>query len=223
MGLTQRLGLSRYQADEFYAEALEHYQNEDYKAAIEAISQAITLLPLNSEYHAARGLFHMEDGDTDAARENYQHALKLHEGEVLANYGMGVLSFNAKQWEESRAWFHKARAVNPMQAETPYYIAITYHREQDNATAKTYMELALELLEAADDKRRVAARRWIREFESLIKQAQFDTPEPAPKQATLPLLDSDKAPLSREELTDTVRRSQLTAALSRDEESDAEG
>lgn len=205
MGFSQRLGLSRYEADLFYSEALDHYQKEDYKAAIDAISQAITLLPLNSEYQATRGLFYMEKGNKKEARANYEAALKLHEGEVLANYGMGVLAFEDKDWDAARAWFAKARAVNPTQVEVPYYIALTYHREQDNTTAKTYMELALQLMEDANDKRKTVARRWIKEFEKLIKQAQYPD-EPEPVQKELPL-DGEAlgVRVSREELADNKK------------------
>lgn len=184
--LSQRIGLTRFEADEYYAKALEAYEKNQLDEAITHIDFALTLLPQNSEYHAVRGLFFMEDGNSDPARESFTAALNLHEAELLANYGMGVLAFRDKQWDEAREWFNKARTVNPTQVELPYYLALVYHRQQDNKTAKAYMEQALELMEDAGDKRRSSAKRWLREFDKLIKEAETIREE-KPTQRELPI------------------------------------
>ncbi|MEL6149414.1 MAG: hypothetical protein AAFR56_07300, partial [Chloroflexota bacterium] len=76
--LSQRLGLTRFDADEYYAQALEDYEDKKLQDAIDNIGFAITLLPTNSEYHAVRGLFYMEDGQEYDAKANFEEALRLH-------------------------------------------------------------------------------------------------------------------------------------------------
>lgn len=186
---SQRLGLTRYQADEYYASALDAYEKAKYTEAIEQMNYAITLLPLNSEYYAARGLFHLQAEDLPQARADFEHALRLHDGEMLANYGMGIVSFHAHEWAQALGWFNKARAVNPLQPEIPYYVALVYHRQQDNENAKAHMQTALDLFEAANDKRKADARRWIKEFEKLLRYKVLPprTPESLVQQRLLNL------------------------------------
>lgn len=184
--LSQRLGLTRYEADEYYAQALAAFQGGDMNTAIDKLGLALALLPTHSEYLAVRGLCYLENDLRDRARADFAAALDIHSGEVLANYGMGMLAYHDKAWGEAVAWFNKARAVNPMQVEIPYYLALIYHRQQDNRTAKTYMQQAQQLMEAAGDKRRADAKRWIREFEKLIRQEKTPQPE-AMVQPELPI------------------------------------
>ncbi|MEO0560712.1 MAG: tetratricopeptide repeat protein [Chloroflexota bacterium] len=202
--LSQRLGLTRYEADEYYAQALDAYNKGELDNAIDNIGFAITLLPMNAEYHAVRGLFNLEDGVEKKARENFQSALKIHAGEVLANYGMGVLAYRGKEYEDAVKYFNRARAVDPMRAEVPYYLAMIHHRQQENETARVYMAQALELMEASGDKRKSDARKWVREFDKLIKQAKKGKPEDDKplKQAELPISGAASGiRISRDELT----------------------
>lgn len=193
--LSQRLGLTRYEADEYYALALDAYQKGKFDDAIDNVGFAITLLPLNSEYHAARGLFYLEDGVDDKAKASFDEALRLHDGEVLANYGLGVLAFRKQEWSTAARWFNKARAVNPTRPEIPYYLALIRHRQQDNHMAKTYMEQALQLMDDVGDKRKVQARRWVREFEKLLRLEKRQAPpaeaEATPTQQELPITGAE--------------------------------
>lgn len=198
--LAQRFGLTRFEADEYYAQALDDYEKGKLQEAIDKIGFALTLLPQNSEYHAARGLFFLQDGVRDKAKENFEQALAIHDGEALANYGMGAIAFHEKAWDDAVTYFNKARAVNPTQIEVPYYLALIYHRQQDNATAKIYMEQAHQLMEDAGDKRRTDARRWVREFEKLLKQ-QNKIEDEIPVQSALPLAgNANRIAVSRAEL-----------------------
>ena len=210
--LSQRLGLTRYEADEYYALALDAYQKGKLDDAVDNITNAITLLPVNAEYHAVRGLFYMEDGVRKKAKANFETALEHNDGEILANYGMGVLAFNDKDWNEAVRWFNRARAVNPIQPEIPYFLALIAHRQQDNVTAKAYMEQAFQLMEDAGDKRRTDARRWIREFEKLIKQAAEPEDVPPPVQQSLPIREGGSMfTVSREELEASRSSGELAA------------
>ncbi|MEL7234444.1 MAG: hypothetical protein AAFV33_09300 [Chloroflexota bacterium] len=218
--LSQRLGLTRFEADEYYAQALEDYEDKKLQDAIDNIGFAITLLPTNSEYHAVRGLFYMEDGQEYDAKANFEEALRLHSAEALANYGMGVVAFRRAEWADAVQWFNRARTVNPTQCEVPYYLALVHHRQQDNVMAKTYMEQALQLMEDVKDKRRTDAKAWIREFEKLIKQQeQGDASDEIPIQSALPMAGGGNGVrVSRQELDASKTAGELEAGDDGDDE-----
>ena len=167
--LVQRLGLTRYEADEHYKQALEAYNKKKMDEAIIAMEEAIALLP-NSEYYAARGFFYLEDGVPDKAGADFEAALKLHPYEPLAHYGRGMMAYNAKNWEEAKAHFTDAYRADPARAETSYYLALVLHHKGDNLRAVQYMQQAVELLGKAEDKRQRDAERWVREIEKLADE-----------------------------------------------------
>ncbi len=169
--LVQRLGLTRYEADEYYKQALSAYTNRKLDEAILAMEQAIELLPNHAEYYAARGFFYLEDGVTVKAAEDFERALHIFAYEPLAHYGRGVIAYASKNWDEALAHFLDAYRSDPERAEFLYYLALAYHRTRQNREALFYMQLAQEKLEAKNDKRRTDAGRWVRQLEKLVKSA----------------------------------------------------
>ena len=167
--ITQRLGLPRYEADEYYKRALAAFDKGDYDQAVDNLNKAIDVLPTRSEYYAARGYIFLNDGLQDKAEADFAAALKLHEFEMLAHYGRGVLAYKDRNWEDAETAFSRALAVDPERAETLYYLALVFHRQRKNQQALPLMQKALELFEAAGDKRRTDARQWAREFENQIE------------------------------------------------------
>jgi tetratricopeptide (TPR) repeat protein len=163
--LSQRLGLTRYEADEYYKKALQAYDKRQLSEAILAMEKAIELLPTNAEYLAARGFFYLEDGVIDNARTDFEESLKRHPLEVLAHYGLGIIAYRERQWEEAIAHFTQAYRANPERAETLYYLALAYHHHGQNGPALTYMQRAAEIFEKNNDRRRRDADRWIRQLE----------------------------------------------------------
>ena len=166
--LIQRLGLPRYEADEFYKLALAALDNNDYDQAIDNLNKAIDLLPTKSEYYATRGYIYLNDGIRDKADADFEAALKIHDFEMLAHYGRGILAYKDKNWEDAETAFSRALAVDPERPETLYYLALVYHRQRDNARALPLMQKVQTLFEAAGDKRRSDARQWVREFEKQV-------------------------------------------------------
>jgi len=167
--LTQRLGLPRFEADEFYKQALAAFDKDDYDQAIDNLNKAIDLLPTNSEYFATRGYIYLRDGIDDKADADFERALKIHEFEMLAHYGRGILAYKDKNWEDAETAFSRALAVDPERPETLYYLALVYHRQRNNDKALALMQKAHELFEAAGDRRRTDARQWVREFEKQVE------------------------------------------------------
>jgi len=167
--LAQRIGLTRYEADEHYREALAAYNKKDMDAAILAMEQAIELLPRNAEYYAARGFFYLEDGIIDEAADDFEHALALYPYETLAHYGRGVIAYQSKNWEEALAHFTDAYRADPNRPETLYYLGLVQHRRGENAKALPFMEKAQEFFTANNDRRRIDAGKWVRQIDKLQK------------------------------------------------------
>jgi len=187
---SQRLGLTRYDADENYKLALEAYRKRQLDEAILKMGDAIELLPTRAEYYAARGFFYLEDGEDKKAQEDFQHALKLYPLEMLANYGRGIIAYKDKNWDEALAHFKDAFKADSKRPETLYYLAMTYHRKGDNAQAYAYMEMAVAAFDKGGDKRKADAQRWQREFQKLLEQqGKQGSPQIAKQQ--LPLLGAD--------------------------------
>lgn len=170
MVLIQRLGLTRYEADEYYRLALEAYtKKRDPDTAILHMNDAIALLPRNPEYYAARGLFQMEESNTEAARADFEQALKLHRYEMLAHYGLGLMAYRAGSWAEARSRFELAYQCDPKRPETLYCLALAYHRTAHHTGARAFMEQARAAFEAAGERGRAAdAGRWLKEFQKIL-------------------------------------------------------
>lgn len=171
--LNQRLGLTRYEADEYYKKALAAYEKRHLDEALINMTDAINALPTNSEYYAARGFIYLEDGIDDKAEPDFAQALKIHPYEMLAHYGRGIIAFREKKWDDALQHFLSAYYANPKRAETLYYLAIVYHRLSEQANALQVMRQAHELLEAAGDKRRSDAAKWIRTLEKIAHQPRL--------------------------------------------------
>jgi tetratricopeptide (TPR) repeat protein len=86
---------------------------------------------------------------------------------MLAHYGRGIIAYDDKNWDEALAYFKDAQIAAPNRPETLYYLALTFHRKGDHASALPLMEHAQALLEAANDKRRADAGKWVRELQRL--------------------------------------------------------
>jgi tetratricopeptide (TPR) repeat protein len=171
--LVQRLGLTRYEADEHYKKALQLFSQPQPKVddAIIEMGYAIDLLPTNSEYYATRGYFYLMDSMLREAQADFEQSVKLYPHEMLANYGLGVLAYRERNWDDALERFKVADYVMPERAETLYYLGMVYHRKQDNPQALIYMRQAEALFDAhGDAKQKKLASTWVREIEKLAKK-----------------------------------------------------
>lgn len=168
--IAQRLGLTRYDADQHYKQALQAYKKRNLEEAYAQIKLAIQLLPRLAEYHAAQGFFYLEDDVQAKAEEAFDRALELNPYEMLANYGRGIIAYKDKNWEEAASYFMDALAAQPTRPETQYYLALVNHRLRNNIHAVQWMQEAKKGFAKADDKRERNCDRWIREFEKLLDE-----------------------------------------------------
>ncbi len=176
-----RFGTIRYEADEQYRLALQHYEDHDMDKAIESLTEAIELAPANAEYYAARAFFLYQhgvptDSDSDTRiQDDIDAALQRNDYEVLANYVQGVLLFEQDDYSGAQEFFMRAWGAASERPEILYYMALVAHRLQDNPQAQYWMEQAHGLFEQTDQSDRAKdAQRWLDTFSELIEQ--FDTP-----------------------------------------------
>jgi len=165
--LAQRLGLSRYEADQHYRAGLAAFAAREERAAINEVQAAIELLPNHAEYHAALGLLLLEDKQKPAAVAAFDEALRLNPYEALANYGKGMIAYRAKDWLAAEERFFKALAALPQRAEARYYIGMVKHRLGLNEEALEWMRSAAAAFAAQNDRRESHCTAWLREFEKL--------------------------------------------------------
>ncbi len=168
--IDQHLGFTRYAADEYYKQALEAYRKGDFDSAVDDMKNAIAALPTKAEYYAARGMMYLDDGVTQSALEDFDHALKLFPHEMLAHYGRGVVAFKDQDWDEALKHFTAAYYADQQRPETLYYLALTYYRKQDFASAANLMKLAADRMEATGDSRKSDAQKWLRELAKMSEK-----------------------------------------------------
>lgn len=166
-GFTRRLGTARYEADEYYQQALEAYRKGRYDVAINALDNALALVPKQAEFYATRGLIFLEDGVKDKAQNDFQQALRLNPHEMLAHYGRGILAYQSSNMDEALAHFSDAYKADPQRPETLYYLALIYHRQKQNDVARRLMDVGMGFLPEGD-KRRGDFQKWLREFDKII-------------------------------------------------------
>ncbi len=176
MALNRRLGLNRYEADEYYRLALEAYRKNRFDDAILNMNEALALLPNKSEYLATRGFFYLEDGVLDKAQADFDAALKHHRYEMLAHYGRGMIAYREKRWAEAITHFGEAYRSDPKRPETMYYLALAFHHNHDDDNARRWMEQAAAGFAGHDERRRSDAQKWLKTF-----QKPLETRPPQPR------------------------------------------
>jgi tetratricopeptide (TPR) repeat protein len=167
----QRLGFTRYEADEYYQRALDAFKKRDFDAAIDAMNDAIELLPRKAEYLAARGFFFLEDGEQKKALEDFHSALVINRYEMLAHYGRGLIAYKDGNWEEALAHFKDAYYADQQRPETLLHLGATYYHTKDYANAVNYVERARQLFEAAGDRRKGEAERMLRDITKAVQKS----------------------------------------------------
>ncbi|MCY3779126.1 MAG: tetratricopeptide repeat protein [Chloroflexi bacterium] len=169
--LAQRLGLTRYRADERYRAGLAAFVSRDLESAIRELQMAAELLPSHAEYHAALGFVLLDGKRQREARESFKQALTLNRYEMLANYGRGIIAYRGKSWLEALNFFSAAYAAQPERAETEYYLGMINHRLGRNKEAVKWMEAAAAAFAKTGDRRESHCTAWLREFHKLLPGA----------------------------------------------------
>jgi glycosyltransferase involved in cell wall biosynthesis/Tfp pilus assembly protein PilF len=101
-----------------YEKALYAHNKKDETTALSHFQRAADLEPQNIEYQKSLGdCLHVTHGKIDAAMDQYRKVLSLDPTNVETLATIGHLSVARREFEQARAYYEKALAVDPDQAE----------------------------------------------------------------------------------------------------------
>ena len=98
------------------------------KAAFKQNLESATLNPADASAHYNLGLIHQSRGELEAARERFERALKIDDGEIDASYQLGRIARQQKRYADAIQNFEHVVAHDPAHAQHEIWreVAATY-------------------------------------------------------------------------------------------------
>jgi tetratricopeptide (TPR) repeat protein len=98
------------------------------KAAFKQNLESATLNPADASAHYNLGLIHQSRGELDAARERFERALKIDDGEIDASYQLGRIARQQKRFADAIQNFEHVVARDPAHSQYEIWreVAATY-------------------------------------------------------------------------------------------------
>jgi tetratricopeptide (TPR) repeat protein len=123
------------------------YRESDYiNDAIREFKKAIALDPNVPHVHYFLGLTLLEQnnlGPTPESVKEYEEEVRQFPDDFFGNYGLGGLQFGANQFEQSNKHLMAAAKADPTNPDPWLYLGLNAYKQQDNATAETYLRKAI--------------------------------------------------------------------------------
>jgi tetratricopeptide (TPR) repeat protein len=116
------------------------------KAAFRQNLESATLNPADASAHYNLGLIHQSRGELEAARERFERALKIDDGEVDASYQVGRIARQQRRYADAIQNFEHVVARNPAHAQYEIWreVAATYIAAGQFEDARTALDQFLE-------------------------------------------------------------------------------
>jgi tetratricopeptide (TPR) repeat protein len=116
------------------------------KAAFKQNLESATLNPADASAHYNLGLIHQSRGELDAARERFERALQIDEGEIDASYQLGRIARQQKRYGDAIQNFEPVVSREPAHAQYEVWreVAATYLAAGQFEDARTALEQFLE-------------------------------------------------------------------------------
>jgi tetratricopeptide (TPR) repeat protein len=98
------------------------------KAAFKQNLESATLNPADASAHYNLGLIHQNRGELDAARERFERALQIDEGEIDASYQLGRIARQQKRYSDAIQDFEHVVTRDPAHSQFEIWreVAATY-------------------------------------------------------------------------------------------------
>jgi tetratricopeptide (TPR) repeat protein len=98
------------------------------KAAFKQNLESATLNPADASAHYNLGLIHQSRGELDAARERFERALQIDEGEIDASYQLGRIARQQKRYADAIQHFEHVVTQDPSHSQHEIWreVAATY-------------------------------------------------------------------------------------------------
>ncbi|HEU4794098.1 MAG TPA: tetratricopeptide repeat protein [Pyrinomonadaceae bacterium] len=116
------------------------------KAAFKQNLESATLNPADASAHYNLGLIHQSRGELDAARERFERALQIDEGEIDASYQLGRIARQQKRYADAIQNFEHVVTRDPAHAQHEIWreVAATYIAAGQFEDARNALEQFLE-------------------------------------------------------------------------------
>ena len=120
-------------------------ESNNLELAEKKLALAYAYVPENSETLFALGNLRFAQNDRTAANSFYRAILNLDPQHKGAFNNLGVIAFDASQFDEAEKWFRRAEDVDPRNPKTHFLLAKTFLAKNDPASARTEIEAAIQL------------------------------------------------------------------------------
>lgn len=116
------------------------------KAAFKQNLESATLNPADASAHYNLGLIHQTRGELDAARQRFERALQIDEGEIDASYQLGRIARQQKRYADAIQNFEHVVTHNPAHSQHEVWreVAATYIAAGQFEDARNALEQFLE-------------------------------------------------------------------------------
>ena len=116
------------------------------KAAFKQNLESATLNPADASAHYNLGLIHQNRGELDQARERFERALQIDEGEIDASYQLGRIARQQKRYADAIQNFEHVVTRDPAHSQHEIWreVAATYIAAGQFEDARTALEQFLE-------------------------------------------------------------------------------
>jgi tetratricopeptide (TPR) repeat protein len=116
------------------------------KAAFQQNLESATLNPADASAHYNLGLIHQSRGELEAARERFERALKIDDGEIDASYQLGRIARQQKRYADAIQNFEHVVARDPAHAQHEIWreVAATYIAADQFEDARMALDQFLE-------------------------------------------------------------------------------
>ncbi len=187
VGILRAFTGGRTLVERYLERGLHHLDTGEYEDAIADLSEAIAQEPYNAELYATRGFIYLESDNEEYlkyARADFDYALYLDPEQWAADYCLGMIAYAEEDYEEALRRFSAARERAPLRPEIYYYRALCHYRLGDPQRAAEEMDLAIQLFEPRDSRKR-DAKQWLREFQKPAGQMERPVKDALPARPSL--------------------------------------
>lgn len=168
-----RLFSGRTLAERYLERGLHFLDKKKYDDALADLTSAIGEEALNAELYATRGFIYLESDREEYleyARADFEYALYLDPKQWVAEYCLGMIGYAEEHFEEALRRFTVARDLAHLHPEPYYYRALCFYKLHEHERAAKEMDLAFQVFEQQDDRRKSQAKRWKKIFEKELRQ-----------------------------------------------------
>ena len=136
-----------------YQEGRSLYDRGLYSEAVAAFDEALSLDPGYIDAWLWQGKAYGRLGATDRAMSAYQRVLNIRPDHAEANYALGLISYERRQYPAAEQHLRRALATDAGNADAYFYLASIHHRQGQCREPREFYQKALSIQPAHYDAR----------------------------------------------------------------------